>query len=116
VEKIKQVYVLPILTNCISAIASFDLWMSKSAHDIFTFVINFLGSEWQPKQVTIGLFGAIKITRQTIANNLTKLLDQYGLRNKIITYVKDESSNLNIMKIVLKFVVKCEVPGIDESF
>jgi hypothetical protein len=47
---------------------------------------------------------------------LTKLLDQYGLRNKIIAYVKDEGSNLNTMTIILKFVVKCEVFGLNESF
>jgi hypothetical protein len=95
VEKTKQIYVLPKLTNCISAIASFDLWMSKGAHDIFSFVINFLGCDWQPKHITIGLFEAIEITEQALANNLTKLFDQYGLRNKIIAYVKDEGSNLN---------------------
>jgi hypothetical protein len=66
--------------------------------------------------VIIGLFEAIKTITQTLANNLTKLLDQYGLRNKIITYVKDEGSNLYSMAIVLKFVVKCEVLGLDESF
>jgi hypothetical protein len=59
---------------------------------------------------------ALKITRQTLANNLTTLLDQYGLRNKIITYVKDEGSKLNTMIIALKFVVKCEAFGLDESF
>jgi hypothetical protein len=47
---------------------------------------------------------------------LTKLLYQYGLRNKVIAYVKDEGSNLNIMKIIMKFVVKCEVFGLNESF
>jgi hypothetical protein len=47
---------------------------------------------------------------------LTKLLDQYGLRNKIIAYVKDEGSNLNIMTIIMKFVVECEVFGLNESF
>jgi hypothetical protein len=62
------------------------------------------------------LFEATKITRQALANNLTKLFDQYGLRNKIIAYVKDEGSNLNTMTIVLKFVVKCEILGLDESF
>jgi hypothetical protein len=47
---------------------------------------------------------------------LKKLFDQYGLRNKIIVYVKDEGSNLNTMTIALKFVVKCEVLGLDEKF
>jgi hypothetical protein len=49
-----------------------------------------LGSNWQPKQVTIGLFETTKITKITLSKNLTNLLDQYGLRNKIIAYVKDE--------------------------
>jgi hypothetical protein len=44
------------------------------------------------------------------------LFDQYGLKNKIIAYVKDKGSNLNTMIIVLKFVVECEVLGWDESF
>jgi hypothetical protein len=51
VEKMKQVCVLPKLIDCI-----FALWMSKGAHDIFALVIKNLGCDWQPKQVTIGLF------------------------------------------------------------
>jgi hypothetical protein len=90
--------------------------MLKGAHDIFAFVIKFLGSNWQPKQIIIGLFEAIETTGQTLANNLKKLIDQYGLRNKIIAYVNNEGSNLNIMPIALNFVVKCEVLGSDESF
>jgi hypothetical protein len=43
-EKMKQVYVLPKLANYIFATTSFDLWMSKGAHDIFSLVIKFLGS------------------------------------------------------------------------
>jgi len=56
-------------------IVYFDLWMFKGAHDIFAIVVNFLGFDWQSKQVTIGLFETTKTTRQTLANNLTKLLD-----------------------------------------
>jgi hypothetical protein len=26
--------------------ASFDLWMPKGLHDVFSFVINFLGGNW----------------------------------------------------------------------
>jgi hypothetical protein len=94
VEKMKQIYVLPKLTDYIFATTSFDLWMSKGVHHIFALVINFLGSNWQPKwvYVTIGLFKATKTIRQTLANNVTNLLDQYGLQNKIIAYVKDEGS------------------------
>jgi hypothetical protein len=45
----KQIYVLPKLTKFIFATTSFNLWMLKGAHDIFALVINFLGSNWQPK-------------------------------------------------------------------
>ncbi len=47
----------------------------QGVHDIFALVINFLGFDWQPKQLTIGLFEAIKTIKQTLANNLTKLID-----------------------------------------
>jgi hypothetical protein len=48
--------------------------MFKGVHDIFALVINFLGFDWQPKQVTIGLFEATKTIGQALANNLIKLL------------------------------------------
>jgi hypothetical protein len=38
------------------------------------------------------------------------------LRKKVIAYVKDEGSNLTIMTITLKWIVKCEVLGLNESF
>jgi hypothetical protein len=63
VEKTKQAYVLPKLTNYISAATNFDMWMSKGVHDIFALVINLLGSNWQPKQVIINLFETTKTTR-----------------------------------------------------
>jgi len=46
-----------------------------------------------------------KTIGQTLVRNLTKLLDKYGLRKNIITYVKYEGSNLNVMTIVLKVIV-----------
>jgi len=55
-------------------------------------------------------------TRQALAKNLIKLLDAYGLRNKIIAYVKDEGSNLNTLTNALKFVIKCETLGLEERF
>jgi hypothetical protein len=36
-----------------------------------------------------------------LAKQLTNPLNKYGLKNKIKTYVKDESSNLNTMKVNL---------------
>ncbi len=44
------------------------------------------------------------------------LLDKYGLRKKIITYVKDEGSNVDAMTTTLKIVVNYESLGLEESF
>jgi hypothetical protein len=35
--------------------ASFDLWMYKEAHDVFTLVIIFWGFDLKPKHVTLSL-------------------------------------------------------------
>ncbi len=66
--------------------------------------------------MTVRLFATIKISNQALATNLTKLLNQYGLRLKNITYVKDEGSNLTTMPTTLKSIVTCEILGLDESF
>jgi hypothetical protein len=63
VEKMKQEYVLPTLKQCYFATTSFDLWMSKGAHDVFALVINFLNEKWQPQHITIRLSEANKTTR-----------------------------------------------------
>jgi hypothetical protein len=62
------------------------------------------------------LFEATKITGQALVRNLIGLLNACGLKNKIITYVKDEVSNLNTLTNALKSVVKCETLGLEESF
>jgi hypothetical protein len=51
-----------------------------------------------------------------LAKKLIDILDEYGLKNKIITYIKDNGSNLNSMISVLKFVMKCQVLGLEETF
>jgi hypothetical protein len=45
--------------------------------------------------ITFGLFELIDISGQTLASNLTKLLNTYELRRKIGVYVKDEGFNIN---------------------
>jgi hypothetical protein len=46
VEKTKELYVLLQLVECLLAITSFDLWMSKGAHDILALVVNFMDANW----------------------------------------------------------------------
>jgi hypothetical protein len=77
-------YVLLALAECHSTTTSFDLWMSIGGHDIFALVIKFLGVDWQPKHITLGLFELIDISGQTLANNLTKLLNTYELKRKML--------------------------------
>jgi hypothetical protein len=57
------------------------------------------------KHITLGLFEPIDISGQTLAKNLTKLLDNYALKRKIIAYVNNEGSNLNTMTTALKSIV-----------
>ncbi len=47
---------------------------------------------------------------------MTKLLDSYALKRKIITYVKDEGSNLNAMATTLKSIASCDIFHLEESF
>jgi hypothetical protein len=51
-----------------------------------------------------------------LTKNLIELLGAYGLKNKIIAYMKDEGSNLNTLTNVLKSIVKCETLGLKENF
>jgi hypothetical protein len=81
VEKTRQEYVLLKLKQCYFATTNFDLWMLEGEHDVFDLVINFLTKEWQPQHIVIRLFEASEIIGQAMARNLTKLLDQYDLRN-----------------------------------
>ncbi len=57
------------------------------------------------------MFEATQIIGQALAKSLKKLLDKYGLRKKIIAYVKDEGSNFKTMIITLKAIVNCESFG-----
>jgi hypothetical protein len=41
IKKTSQMYVLPPLAKCHSAIATFDLWTSKETYDVFALVFNF---------------------------------------------------------------------------
>ncbi len=79
-------------------------------------MINFLKVDWQPKHITIGLFKTSEITRQVLVRNLITLCDEYGLRKKIVAYVKKRRVNLNAMKITLKSMISWEIFGLDESF
>jgi hypothetical protein len=43
-------------------------------------------------------------------------LDTYELKRKIVTSIKDEGFNVNIMIASLKSIVSCDVLGLEENF
>jgi hypothetical protein len=51
-----------------------------------------------------------------LAIKLTKLLDNYALKRKIIVSIKDERSNLNNMITTLKSIVSYDMLGLENSF
>jgi dihydropteroate synthase len=61
-------------------------------------------------------FEATETTWKTLAKSLIELLDKYGLRKKIIAYVKDERFNLNAMTSALKYAINYEYLRLEESF
>jgi hypothetical protein len=59
-----------------STTSSFDLWMSKGAHNIFSLPVNiFLRQDWVAKHVKFGLFEAYETSRHELAKNFRKLLE-----------------------------------------
>jgi hypothetical protein len=60
-----------------------------------------LGTNWNLKHVTFGLFEAIDIFGKTLAKTWLSQLNIYNLKKMIIVYVKDKGSNLNTMIDVL---------------
>jgi hypothetical protein len=67
VEKNKSNVCSSCFGKCHFIAISFDMWMSKGTYDVSTLVVNFLGSDWWPKHMTIGLFKTTKTTSQALA-------------------------------------------------
>jgi hypothetical protein len=47
--------------------------------------------------------------------NLAKLLDLHDLKKKIIAHVNNESENLNAITTTIKYIINCEVLGMEEG-
>ncbi|KAJ7538060.1 hypothetical protein O6H91_11G033100 [Diphasiastrum complanatum] len=116
VAKTLERYVLPLLASCVTATASFDLWMSRGEIDTFALVINFLNDSWVPCHVTVGLFETPDTSGAAMALQLKELLSQHNLTSRIIGYVKDEGANLNTMTNALISVVDCEPLNLCEPY
>ncbi len=60
-------------------------------------------------------FTAFDMFGHALAKDLFELLSKYDSRKKIIVYVKDKRSNLNIMTIALKSIVNYDVLGLTKK-
>jgi hypothetical protein len=72
---------------------------------MFALVINYINKKWPPHHVTMGLF---EVHETTMVIQLKALLVQNELLDKVITYVKDESANLNTFTMALTNNVSCD--------
>jgi len=66
------------------------------------------------KHITIGLFDGVQTLGQALIKKLQDLLEKYGLKKKIVAYVKDEGFNLE--RTIIVFKLNCEILNVEESF
>ncbi len=71
------------------------------------FNINFINNSWEPTHAIVGLFDVQNTIGVAMTNYVRILLDSFGLLDKVIVYVQDESSNLNMFTDALKSIVSC---------
>lgn len=116
VSKTLEKYVVPSLAGCTTATVSFDLWMSCSEGAIYAVVVNFINDAWVPCNVTIGLLDTSSMSEAPIAVQLQDILSRYNLTSRIIAYINDEGSSLDIMTTALTSVVSCELLDLAEPF
>ncbi len=85
VEKtmIMTTHVQVALADYLSTTYTFDLWMSKGAHDVFVVVVNFISSDWELNHVTIGLFEVMDTSGASMAPKLQKLLNKFSSTQKL---------------------------------
>ena len=82
--------------------------MSCMGMDTFCLVVNFMVSDWEPRHITVGIFEASDTARATLAVIVKMLLSYFYFTNKVISYVKDEGSNLRTLALTLTLVVSCK--------
>jgi hypothetical protein len=109
-------YVYPLINNCEIVTVTFDLWLSRAGYDTFAAVVNFVDKPWIPQHVTMGLFDAPKTSGVALAEIVKPLLRKCKLENKVIAYMKDESSNLRSLEKALIDSISCIVIGLKDPY
>jgi hypothetical protein len=108
VKKTMDQLVLSSLASKAIMSISFNSQMSYDIVDIFVLVINFLNDTEVPMHFTMGLFEVNETTEQSLVAQVRFLLKKFGMLHWVITFVKDEGTNLITMAIALHFIIDCE--------
>ncbi len=95
ISKTMEQYVILALDSSLTTTSSFDLWISRSRHDTFSLVINFINSQQVPYHVTVGYFEVNDKIGVAMAKQVRDFMFPYNLLEKLIAYVKDEGGNMS---------------------
>ncbi len=71
-------------------------------------VVNFSDDAWVLKHVNVGIFEVPNIANVILVEFVKPLFAKFQLTHKIVTYLKDEGSNLNTLVVALSTIVSCE--------
>jgi hypothetical protein len=82
----------------------------------FLLVINVLFANWKLQHVTIGLFEANDTTSVGLTKQLKAFLETFGLKSKVLCYVKNEGTNWETMITTLKSTISCEVLNLSRFY
>ncbi len=102
-EKCLDEYVTPFFDVIPIVTTTFDLWMSKRAHEIF------FTPQWEPCHVCMGLFEANDTIEARLIKQMKVLLETFKVTSKILWFVKDEGTNLKTMTVTLKSLVMSSI-------
>jgi hypothetical protein len=82
--------------------------MFRGGVDVSVLIINIFEFSRVPVHVIVGLFEVNKTTRRFIDVQFQSLLEKFGLLHWVIAFVKDEGTNMMIMKTTLHSIIDCE--------
>ncbi len=82
-------------------------WMSWGKFDTFTLVVNYINKSGVPCHIIAGIFEVQKTIKTNMVLQFKDLLFHFNLCDKVIAYVKDKGTNLNILTNSLTIIVSC---------
>jgi hypothetical protein len=71
-------------------------------------MINVLNESWNLIHVIVGLFEVDETIGKSMVVWFKSLLSKFGLMHHVITFMKDEGSNLSTMATTLCFIIICQ--------